>query len=205
MSLNNTDGSIEHKITKSGILKLNSRLIPIGIFRLTAKDKSLTKKPENFIKFSTHQLREVVECLALEIKDYLQGPRNYKSLENVMNYFENEFISFLDEWDFRPADLNPYSADLVKKAKKSIKKNLSQHENAMTRFDKKPTLRRKKMVENIHGIFEQYTKFSATDINHYIAHLLIECGVETGTHISVFNKIDRQHYRYKTQPAKDLA
>jgi hypothetical protein len=195
----------EQKITNSGLFKLNNASAPIGIITLKSDDKSLSAIGK-YDRYAPHILRIMIGEISREISSHLYGPRDYNSLEKVMDDFENEFISFLsDKWDFRPEDLNPQYEAFVKKAKKSIKKNLSQFEKAMTRRDKKPTLRREQLVENIHSIIEKNTKFSATDINHYIAHLLIDCGIETGTHRTVFDKIDRQYYRYKARLAKDHA
>lgn len=140
----NTARSIEEQILHSGIFKLNDKdevqLPPKGIFKLTSK-KDLSKRATNYISYKSHVMRNMVTDLAIEIKDYLRGPRTYNSLESVANDFENEFVEFLKSWDFSPEDLEPYCKKLVNKAKKRLKKHITPYDKKMSRWGMKESLR----------------------------------------------------------------
>ncbi len=108
----NTARSIEEQILHSGLFKLDDQNKPVGLFQLTPGKKTLSKT--KILPQENHQddeiklrqiRREMIEDLAIKIKDYLRGPRTYNSLESVVNDFENEFVEFLKSWGFSPEDL----------------------------------------------------------------------------------------------------
>jgi hypothetical protein len=197
---------VEQKITHSGIFKLDKASTPIGIITLKPDDKSLSKIGR-FVSYKPHIMRMMIGDLAAEITSYSYGPRNYNSLQNAMDKFERDLGGFLETWGFSGDDLNPHFKNLLEKAKKDLMRNLSKCEKKMTYYDKKEMRRRTKLVDYLRDIFNEYTKLSSNDINRYIARLLIKCGIETGTHKIVFNKIDRALYRdikRKARLDKDL-
>ena len=66
----------------------------------------------------------------------------------------------------------------------------------MTKFDKKPSFRKRSLAKRIREILESYTSIKNTDIDYYVAHLLVACGIETDSYKRVYQKISQARYRY---------
>jgi len=98
---------LEQQITNSGVFKLDEKSKPIGIVNLTPK-KFLSMRENAYLPFQTHILRNMIVDMSDEITCYANGPKDYKTLEKLIDNFENELSSFFKNWDFSPNDLNPH-------------------------------------------------------------------------------------------------
>ena len=201
--------SVKEQILHSGLFKLDDRGKPVGLFRLTPRGKTLSKKrilPGKNCQGDEIRLRkisgELVKDLAIKINDYLRGPRIYNSVESVANEFENELVGLLQNWDFSPKDLQPYYDKLVNKAKKKLKRHLTPLDKKMSRWGTKESLRFAALAGYLRNSFLAYTgeDLGITDLNYYVAHLLIACGIETNDYKTVYNKISKAYYRHDHTP-----
>ena len=190
-----TENEIKQKILSTGVFKLDDRSNPIGIIKFTSK-KVLSTKAGNYINHKPHKLKNLISDLSYEMVKYCRGPEDRNLLENFKDDFEKKFISFLEDWGFSPDDLNPHYAELIKKAKKNLDRELSGHAKNIERLRNKDTARRGTMIYWMHRAFKEYTQIKPTDINRYLAYILIACGLENGSPKTVFNKIDRAYHRH---------
>lgn len=194
--------NLTKKITRSGIFKLSDRFTPIGIKCLTSVGKAISQREYNFISFinDVGKIREMISEISFEMMKY-ERPANKKNLsESLLDDFDNELNSFFNGWGISADDLNPHFDKLKKKAKRIIKNQTTKQANKIQNLDIKETSRRDSMIYHIHNSLKKHTALTTTDINYYIAHLLIACEFEKGTLQTVFNKIDRAYYRYPKSP-----
>jgi len=203
--------NLTEKITNSGVFKLSEQSTPIGIKCLTSGGKTISGRENNFIPYNVGKLRQMISEISFEMMKYSR-PANEKNLleslladfdnelNSLLSGFDNELNSFFDGWGISAEDLNLKLDELKKKSRKYLIKQLSKQAASIDKLDMKKTNRRDSMIFNIHNSFKKHTSFTATDINYYIAHIMIECEVENGTLQTVFNKIDRAYYRYPKSP-----
>jgi hypothetical protein len=187
---------LEQKILKSGIFKLDDKSNPIGLINLTSK-KALSVRDSNYLDIKPHHhLKSLISDLSLEIDKFCQGPKDRNLLEDLRDDFEKELISLLKDWGLSPDYLSPHYDALLKKAKKHLNKELSDYYKNIKSLDTKDTARRDAMIYWMHRAFKEYTPIKLTDINCYLAYILIACGLEKGSPQTVFSKIDRAFHRY---------
>jgi hypothetical protein len=186
---------LEQKILECGIFKRDDKSKPIGLIKLIPGKKTLSTTNKH-LPYKPHILRSLISDLSHEIEKYCQDPRDKNLLNNLQDEFEKEFISFLKDWGLSSDNLNPHYAALIKKAKKYLHKELSGYEKDIRRLDTKDKARRGTMFYQMHRAFKEHTNINLTDINRYLAYILIACGIEKGSPKTVFNKTDRAFHRY---------
>jgi len=175
----------------SGIFKLDNEFMPIGIMELGYEDGT-------FVEYKEADLWQMFLDISFWVKKFM-GPARGNAINHLINGFEKDLESVLDRWRLSPDDFKPHYGNMVKEAKKQLKRYteentvISAHEKRMTRKN----ARRNDMVYQIHKIFKNYNiKKTITDINYHIADILIVCLYETAPRETVFGKLDRAYHRY---------
>jgi len=185
-TINNNELSYyKNNIIKSGLFMLDEKDKPIGIFKLTNPDKRpYTSKVKTVEEIDDLCCRAMINKLARAIVEYKQNPlKPIDWVEEIKGHFETDFIQLLSNYSIDRKQLEPRYAHFVSKVNSNIR-NLNQSLNIKPLTEKQRKFYG--LVKPLYTYLDKYLrspiekklKVSRTDIFHYIAHLLIACGLE---------------------------
>ena len=201
----------EHKpiILNSGLFLLDDHNEkPVGIFQLRADRKELcARKTKTIPGITDLALRVMIPKLNKIIVEYRFGIAALQSIliNQMVEDFERDFLKFLDDRGLAKNELEPQLSQFKKKARRQVKGMANEWYPS-----KGPTKKQEwfwGLINPLYFMLDKYltnleTKTSTvtqTDIFHYIAHLLIACGIEKRDnkrgHKPVFERIKKYAYR----------
>jgi len=202
------------KVIGSGLFLFDSDQKPIGIFKLRTPQKWLCKRkskiipniPELNLRVMARELNRIICCFKNDIPpskfggydvDFKQDIDDFKS--RTVKYFEDNLL--------HKNELETELTKLFNKAGRVLKKK---YEYEWYPDMKKSSQKNKwfyNLIAPLYGTFNKYLNvknnkntITQTDTFHYIAHLLIACGIEKSDaqrgHQPAFDKIKQYNYRH---------
>ena len=194
------------KIRKSGLFLLDNEDKPTGIFKLIGGTKELyTTKVWTIPKITDLALRVMINKLSRAILKYLSGPSGSINWpQELQEDFRSDLLQLLNNYALHESKLKPRFSEFITKANLEIKK-LNEGYNPKGLTEKQ--WRFSQLIRHLYAIFDKYlidlekkeSQVNQNNIFHYIAHLLIACGIENRDsergHWPVFEKIKRYAYR----------
>lgn len=208
-------------VLNSGLFLLDDDHRPIGLFKLrNSRNKELCKRKNSIIRDLPELNCRVVARKLNRIIYYYKNniPRSiYLTFDwdsdDLARDFEIGIKKYLESQMFQPNELQPHLDNLIKKAKRVLKKKYEQ--------DWFPTRKKSKdkeryfldLIAPLYAIFDKYLNdrkksVNQTNIFHYISNLLIACSIEKTDpqrgHMPVFEKIKQYNSRHSKYLSKYL-
>jgi len=204
----------------SDLFLLDSDKKPIEIFELRSHQKLLYKRkskiipnvPELNLRIMTRELNRIICCFKDDIPvSKLASYDNELEVDfkQDIDDFKSTLLKHLENYSLYKNELEPELKKLLNKVKRALKKKYKYE-----RYPGRKNLSQKKkwfyyLIAPLYSTFNKYLSnnnqkpITQTDTFHYIAHLLIACGVERSDpkrgHLTVFDKIrqyNRRHSNY---------
>jgi len=195
------------KILKSGLFLLDDEKKPTAMFKLkSGNSKKLCVMRSKVIPgIDGLAVRVMTNKLSGVILRYLAGPPDsFSYVRELQDLFETDLVRLLHNYNLEEKELQPRYTQFRRKVNEKLKEHNEQ-------LDPKPLskteMRFYLFIRPLYAIFEKYLtdqekkklRTNQTDIYHYIAHLLIACGLEKRDrkrgHWPVFEKIRQYAYR----------